>query len=71
MSGDNGTTTSRPHHASHSVVRVAAAIILLALGACSSNSTVNTSGQPTPSVASFGVSGQRATLAGAGSTGCG
>jgi len=69
MSGDNGTTGSRPYHAPHSGVRAAAAaIILLALGACSSNSTVNTSGQATPSVASFGVSGHRATLAGSGST---
>jgi phosphate transport system substrate-binding protein len=69
MSGDNGTTGSRPHHAPHSLVRAAAAaIILLALGACSSNSTLNTSGQATPSTASFGASGHRATLAGAGST---
>jgi phosphate transport system substrate-binding protein len=69
MSGDSRTTGSRPHHAPHSLVRAAAAaIILLALGACSSNSTLNTSGQATPSTDSFGASGHRATLAGAGST---
>jgi hypothetical protein len=69
MSGHTARFSRQFYHAPRTTVGAgAAAIILLALGACSSNSTLNTSAQPTPSTASFGVSGHRATLAGAGST---
>jgi phosphate transport system substrate-binding protein len=69
MSGLIQRLGSQPHRASHPTIWAAAtAVTVLALAACSSNSTLDVSGQATPSTASFGATGHRATLTGAGST---
>ena len=69
MPGHNAPSGPMAHHAPHPVIAAAAAIILLALAACASTTTATTSSAVSaPSTASFGVSGHRATLAGAGST---
>ncbi|MFY9931248.1 MAG: phosphate ABC transporter substrate-binding protein PstS [Streptosporangiaceae bacterium] len=63
MSGHNRGPGSQPHHTGHPAIRAAAAaIILLALGACSSTATSTAS-----TTASTG-SGRPGTLTGAGST---
>ena len=65
MSGHNTEPGPQPHHARHPAIRAAAAaIILLALGACSSTATV----PATSTAVSAGSSGGPGTLTGAGST---
>jgi phosphate transport system substrate-binding protein len=68
MKGHNQRPGPRPRHVPHRAIWAAdAAVILLALAACGS-STATTPGNPAPSTASYGATGHRATLAGAGST---
>ena len=68
MIGPNQPLGLRPHHPRHPVIwAAAAAVTLLALAACGSTTTT-TPGSPAPTTASYGASGHRATLAGAGST---
>jgi hypothetical protein len=65
MSGHNTEPGPQPRHARHPAIRAAAAaIILLALGACSSTATT----PATSTAASAGPSGGPGTLTGAGST---
>jgi phosphate transport system substrate-binding protein len=66
MSGRNAPPGPTAHHAPRPTIWAAAAVILLALGACSS--TAATTSGPTPTPVSFGADGQRPTLRGAGST---
>jgi phosphate transport system substrate-binding protein len=69
MSGHNEQPGSQPRRASYRAIwAVAATVILLALGACSTTTAATTSAGAGPTVASFGSGGHRATLAGAGST---
>jgi len=69
MSGHNAPSGPLPHRAPHPAIAAAAAIILLALAACASTTTATmNSAVSAPSTASFGASGHRATLNGAGST---
>jgi phosphate transport system substrate-binding protein len=71
MSGHIRRLGSQPHRAPHPTIwAAAAAVILLALAACSATTTKATtsSAVSAPSTASFGASGHRATLTGAGST---
>ena len=64
MSGHNRGPGPQPHHTGHPAIRAAAAaVILLALGACSSTTTSTAS-----TTASTGPSGEPGTLTGAGST---
>jgi phosphate transport system substrate-binding protein len=68
MSGHDARSGPRPHHTPRTVVRAAAAgLIALGLAACAST-TANPSGSTSPSADSFGSSGDRVTLTGAGST---
>jgi phosphate transport system substrate-binding protein len=64
MSGHNRGPGPQPHHTGHPAIRAAAAIIVLALGACSSTTTT----PATSTAASAGPSGGPGTLTGAGST---
>ena len=65
MSGHNRGPGPQPHHTGHPAIRAtAAAIIVLALGACSSTTTT----PATSPGASGGPSGGPGTLTGAGST---
>ena len=69
MSAHNTSPSPHPQHAPHPATRAAAAaVILLALGACSTTATVPGSPVVAPSTASFGTGGHAATLTGAGST---
>jgi phosphate transport system substrate-binding protein len=69
MSGLTGRLGSQPHRAPHSAIwAAAAAVTLLALAGCSSTTVTTSSAVSAPSTASFGASGHRATLTGAGST---
>jgi phosphate transport system substrate-binding protein len=71
MSGNNEQPGSRSRHAPRWATRAAgAAVVLLALAACSTTTTAVTAvgSGASPSVASFGSVGHRATLTGAGST---
>jgi phosphate transport system substrate-binding protein len=65
MSGHDEGPGPQPHHIAHLAIRAAAAIILLALGACGSTSTTTSA---TITAASAGPSGGPGTLTGAGST---
>jgi phosphate transport system substrate-binding protein len=65
MPGHNQRLGSRPHHVPHPAIWAAAAVILLAVAACGSTTTPTST---TPTTTSYGASGHRATLAGAGST---
>jgi phosphate transport system substrate-binding protein len=66
MQGHNQRPGSRPHHVPHPAIwTAAAAVILLAVAACGSTTTPTST---TPTTTSYGASGHRATLAGAGST---
>ena len=70
MSGLTSRLGPQPRRAPHPTVwAAAAAVILLAVAACSSTTATTTSSAVSaPSTASFGASGHRATLTGAGST---
>jgi phosphate transport system substrate-binding protein len=68
MSAPTGRSGPRPRHTPRTAIQAAAAALtLLALAACSSN-TANPSGSATPSADSFGSGGHGLTLSGAGST---
>jgi phosphate transport system substrate-binding protein len=68
MTGHSRRLGSQPHRAPHPAIwAAAAAVIVLALGACASTGATPAN-SPTPTPLSFGVSGHRATLTGAGST---
>ena len=64
MSRHNTGPGPQPHHTRHPAIRAAAAIILLALGACTSTTTT----PATSTAATAGPSGGPGTLTGAGST---
>jgi phosphate transport system substrate-binding protein len=69
MSGPTARRSSQPHRVPHPTIWAAAAVALLALAACGTTSTAATNSVVSaPSTASFGASGHRATLTGAGST---
>jgi phosphate transport system substrate-binding protein len=68
MSGLTSRLGSKPHRAPQPIIWTAAAALMLALAACATTTTATTNAVATPSTASFGASGHRATLTGAGST---
>jgi phosphate transport system substrate-binding protein len=68
MSGHNAPPSPQPHHLPRPTIWAAVAVILLAFSACSSTATTTVSAVSAPSTVSFGASGHRATLTGAGST---
>jgi phosphate transport system substrate-binding protein len=65
MKQHNRRPGSRTHHVPRPAIWAAAAVILLAVAACGSTTAPAST---TPTTASYGASGHRATLAGAGST---
>jgi len=65
MSGHHARPGLWPRHTTHPAIWAAAAIVLLAVGACSSTTATSTS---TLAAASAGPGGHRPTLTGAGST---
>jgi len=68
MSGHHARPGLRPRHLARPVITaVAAAIVLLALGACTSSTTTSTAASAV-AVASAGPGGHKPTLAGSGST---
>jgi ABC-type phosphate transport system substrate-binding protein len=68
MSEPNARRGAKRRHTSHPAIRAgAAAIILLALGACGSATTASTPGQGS-AAGSPGTSGGAVTLSGSGST---
>lgn len=69
MSGHTARFRRRTSHTPRTIIGAgAAAMILLAVGACGTTAAVPTSAGPSPSVASFGSGSHRATVTGSGST---
>ncbi len=69
MSGHHAQPGTSPAHTAHLAIwTAAAAVIVLAVGACTSTSTPDTTAASASAVASVGPGGHRPTLTGAGST---
>ncbi len=70
MSWHHAKPSSKRRHAPHLATAAAAAIVLLALGACSSTPSAGTAGSPVPALATASAIpvGHTGALTGAGST---